>query len=93
MASGRDRELFHGRFSGVRAGTAWHGILSAMAMIVVSSSSSLAVGGIGQAFSAGGEPTGDGGAALARAVPRFADDLAKWTEAARAQRARAKPSY
>src|SRR6202521_1037934 len=76
-----------GRFSGVRAATAWHGILSEMGMIVVSST--LAVGGIGQAFGAGGEPTGDGGAALVRAFPRFADDLAWWTEAARAQHARA----
>jgi NAD(P)H-dependent FMN reductase len=80
-----------GRFSGVRAGTAWHGILSEMGMIVVSST--LAVGGIGQAFGPGGEPTGDGGAALVRAFPRFADDLAWWTEAARAQHARAKPPY
>lgn len=80
-----------GRFSGVRAGTAWHGILSEMGMIVVSST--LAVGGIGQAFSAAGEPAGDGGAALVRAFPRFADDLAWWTEAARAQYARAKPPY
>jgi hypothetical protein len=29
------------------------------------------------------EPIGDGNAALARAFPRFADDLAWWTEAAR----------
>ena len=80
-----------GRFSGVRAGGAWHGILSEMGMIVVSST--LAVGGIGQAFSAGGEPMGDGGAAAVRAFPRFADDLAWWTEAARSQHARAKPPY
>jgi NAD(P)H-dependent FMN reductase len=80
-----------GRFSGVRSASAWHGILSEMGMIVVSSA--LAVGGIGQALSASGEPTGDGGAALARAFPRFADDLAWWTEAARAQHARVKPPY
>jgi hypothetical protein len=60
-------------------------------MIVVSST--LAVGGIGQAFGTGGEPTGDEGAVLARSFPRFADDLAWWTEAARAQHARAKPPY
>lgn len=80
-----------GRFSGVRSATAWHGILSEMGMIVISSS--LAVGGIGQALGTDGEPTGDGGAALVRAYPRFADDLAWWTEAARAQHARAKPPY
>ncbi|HBK08025.1 MAG TPA: NADPH-dependent FMN reductase [Acetobacteraceae bacterium] len=80
-----------GRFSGVRSGTAWHGTLSEMGMIVVSST--IAVGGISQALSADAEPTGDGGAALARAFPRFAEDLAWWTEAARAQHARTKPPY
>ncbi|CAN5383178.1 NAD(P)H-dependent oxidoreductase [soil metagenome] len=80
-----------GRFSGVRAGTAWHGTLSEMGMVVVSST--LAVGGIGGAFDAEGAPTGEGGAAAARAFPRFADDLAWWTEAAKAQRARRDPPY
>ncbi len=80
-----------GRFSGVRAGMAWHGTLSEMGMIVVSSM--IAVGAIGQALSAEAVPTGDGGAALVRAFPRFADDLAWWTEAARAQKARVEPPY
>lgn len=74
-----------GRLAGVRAGLAWHGTLSEMGMVVVSSA--LAVGGIGQALDADAHPTGDGGAALDRAFPRFADDLSWWTEAARAQRA------
>jgi len=80
-----------GRFAGARAGLAWHGILSEMGMVVVSSS--LAVGGIGHALSADAEPAGEGGAALAKAFPRFADDLAWWTEAARTQRARRAPPY
>ncbi len=80
-----------GRFAGVRAGLAWHGILSEMGMVVVSST--LAVGGIGQAFDAAGEPASDSGSALVRAFPRFADDLAWWTEAARTQRGRAAPPY
>jgi len=80
-----------GRFAGVRAGTAWHGILSEMGMVVVSST--LAVDGIGAAFDAEGAPAGDGGVAAARAFPRFADDLAWWTEAARAQRTRRAPPY
>ncbi len=80
-----------GRFAGARAGLAWHGILSEMGMVVVSSS--LAVGGIGKALSAEAEPIGDGGASLAKAFPRFADDLAWWTDAARAQRARKAPPY
>ncbi len=80
-----------GRSAGVRAGLSWHGILSEMGMVVISST--LAVGQIGQALDAAGQPAGEGGAALARAFPRFADDLAWWTEAARAQRARSKPPY
>ena len=80
-----------GRVAGVRAGLAWHGILSEMGMVVVSST--LAVGSIGQAFDASGAPAGEGGAALSRAFPRFADDLAWWTQAARAQRAHATPPY
>jgi len=80
-----------GRFAGARAGLVWHGTLSEMGMVVVPGT--LAVGGIGHAFDAGGETAGDGGAALARAFPRFADDLAWWTEAARNQRERAAPLY
>jgi NAD(P)H-dependent FMN reductase len=80
-----------GRFAGARAGLAWHGILSEMGMVVVSST--IAVGGIGHAFDATGEPAGDGGAALTRAFPRFADDLGWWTQAARAQRGRLDPPY
>lgn len=80
-----------GRFSGARAATAWHGTLSEMGMVVVSST--IGVGPIGQSLSEAGEPTGEGGAALERAFPRFADDLLWWIEAAKAQRARKKPPY
>lgn len=80
-----------GRLAGVRGGLAWRGILSEMGMVVISSG--VAVGSVGDAFGVGGEPAGDGGAALTRAFPHFADDLAWWTEAARAQRARAAPPY
>ena len=80
-----------GRTGGVRAGLAWHGILSEMGMVVISSA--LALGPIGQALGPDGEPTGEAGAALQHAFPRFADDLAWWTEAARAQRARKAPPY
>ncbi|NUZ04629.1 NADPH-dependent FMN reductase [Piscinibacter koreensis] len=80
-----------GRFSGVRSGTAWHSILSEMGMVVVSST--LAVGTISQSLDADARPIGAGGAALDRAFPRFADDLAWWTEAAREQKARKAPPY
>ena len=80
-----------GRFAGARAATAWHGTLSEMGMVVVSST--IAVGPIAQALSAEGEPVGDGGKALEHQFPRFADDLAWWVEAAKAQRARKPPPY
>jgi NAD(P)H-dependent FMN reductase len=80
-----------GRFSGARAATAWHGTLSEMGMVVVSST--IAAGPIGQTLSADGKPTGEGGKALEHAFPRFADDLLWWVEAAKAQRARRKPPY
>ena len=80
-----------GRLSGARAATAWHGTLSEMGMVVVSST--LSVGPIAQALSAEGKPTGEAGQSLARAFPRFADDLLWWVEAGREQRARKAPPY
>jgi NAD(P)H-dependent FMN reductase len=80
-----------GRIAGARAATAWHGTLSEMGMVVVSST--IAVGPIAQALSADGQPIGEAGQALARAFPRFADDLVWWVEAAKAQRERKRPPY
>jgi len=80
-----------GRLSGARASSAWHGTLSEMGMIVISST--IAVGPIGQSLSAEGEPVGDAGGALERAFPRFADDLTWWMEAAKAQRQRRAPPF
>ena len=40
-----------------------------------------------------GKPLGEAGQFLDRSFPRFADDLAWWTEAAKAQRLRKKPPY
>src|ERR1700712_2434278 len=80
-----------GRFSGARAALAWHGTLSEMGMVVISSQ--VSVGPIAQTLDADGKPTGDGGKALAHAFPRLADDLTWWIEAAKAQRERKKPPY
>src|SRR4051812_34839377 len=80
-----------GRFAGARAAIAWHGTLSEMGMVVISST--IAVGSIGQTLSAEGEPIGAGGQAVEQAFPRFADDLAWWVEAAKAQRQRRPPPY
>src|SRR5687767_5920782 len=80
-----------GRLAGARSNTAWHGTLSEMGMVVVSST--LAVGQIADAFDADCQPIGALGKALQQAFPRFADDLAWWTEAAKSQRARKRPPY
>jgi NAD(P)H-dependent FMN reductase len=80
-----------GRLSGVRSGLQWHGTLSEMGMVVISST--LAVGPIAHTLGPGAEPSGEAGLALEKAFPRFADDLAWWTEAAKAQRARKAPPY
>jgi NAD(P)H-dependent FMN reductase len=80
-----------GRFAGARAATAWHGTLSEMGMVVISTT--IAVGPIAQALSSDSKAIGEGGKALERAFPRFADDLAWWMEATKAQRERRKPPY
>jgi len=48
---------------------------------------------IGQTLSAEAEPVGEGGQTLERAFPRFADDLAWWVDAAKAQRQSKPPPY
>src|SRR5579862_2917328 len=78
-----------GRFSGARASMAWHGTLSEMGMVVISST--LAVGPIAETLNADGTPRGDAGQALVRTFPRFADDLTWWADASKAQRARRSP--
>ena len=80
-----------GRVSGARSGLVWHGSLSEMGMVVISST--LSVGPIAHTLNAQGEPIEDAGGSLARSFPRFADDLAWWTEASRLQRARRAPPY
>jgi NAD(P)H-dependent FMN reductase len=80
-----------GRFSGVRSATAWHGTLSEMGMVVISST--IAVGSIDKTLSTGGEPTGANGEALLQTFPRFADDLMWWVEAAKTQRQRKSPPF
>jgi NAD(P)H-dependent FMN reductase len=80
-----------GRLSGARSGVLWHGTLSEMGMVVISST--LNVGPISRVLSVSGEPLGEAGQGLQKAFSRFADDLAWWTEAAKGQRARKAPPY
>jgi hypothetical protein len=60
-----------------------------MGMVVVSRAIAL----VPLDLAADGAPTGEGGEALERAFPRFADDLMWWVEAARMQRERKPPPY
>jgi NAD(P)H-dependent FMN reductase len=80
-----------GRLSGVRAATGWHGTLSEMGMVVISSS--MSVGSITAALDERGQPLDGGGKALASSFSTFAEDLAWWAEAAKAQRSRRPPPY
>jgi NAD(P)H-dependent FMN reductase len=79
------------RLSGARANSAWHGTLCEMGMAVISST--LTVGPIAEVLDANGKPIGPAGAKLEEIFPRFADDLAWWTEAAKTQHARTPPPY
>ena len=80
-----------GRIGGARSGLVWHGTLSEMGMVVISST--ITVGGVGGTLDAGGVPTGEGGKALVSGFPRFAADLEWWAEAAKRQRAERQPPY
>jgi NAD(P)H-dependent FMN reductase len=79
------------RIAGARSNFIWHGTLSEMGMVVISST--IAVGQIAQALDDAGRPTGEGGEALARSFPRFAADLEWWAAAAKRQREAQSPPY
>lgn len=80
-----------GRIAGARSNFIWHGTLSEMGMVVISST--LTVGPIAQALTAEGKPLGEAGQFLDRSFGRFADDLDWWTEAVKTQHAKRKPPY
>jgi hypothetical protein len=90
LAACRDCQLFGRPILRRARSLAWHGTLSEMGMVVISSS--IAVGRSPDATE-DGKPTGEGGKALSHAFPRFADDLVWWMEAAKAQREKRKPPY
>jgi NAD(P)H-dependent FMN reductase len=80
-----------GRIGGARSNLLWHGTLSEMGMVVISST--VTVGPITQTLDRAGEPVGDAGMFLEQSFSRFADDLAWWMEAAKTQRQRKAPPY
>lgn len=73
-----------GRLGGARSNSMWHATLTEMGMAVVPAT--ITVAQIGQALDEADQPQGEGGAALVRGFPRFADELLWWIEAAKAQR-------
>jgi len=81
----------NGRIAGARSNFVWHGTLSEMGMVVVSST--INVGPIADTLDEEGQPIGPAGAALARSFPRFAADLEWWAHAAKRQREAEPPPY
>lgn len=73
-----------GRMAGARSSSAWHPTLTGLGMAIVPNT--IAVGGITSSLDETGAPIGEGGAALDRAFPAFADELEWWTAAVQAQR-------
>ncbi len=87
----RSSAIRQGGWGGARSTRIWHGTLSEMGMVVISST--VTVGGITSSLDEEANPVGDGGEALDRSFPRFAADLEWWAEATKAQRARKAPPY
>ncbi len=79
------------RAGGARSNFAWHGTLSEMGMVVISST--ITIGPLAEALDEEGRPIGASGAFLEQRFPRFAADLEWWAEAARRQRAAQAPPY
>ncbi len=75
-----------GRLAGARSNSAWHATLTEMGMVVVPST--ITVGGITQSLDEAAQPIGDGGVALARGFPGFAQTLEWWAQAAQMRRER-----
>ncbi|MBO9574174.1 MAG: NAD(P)H-dependent oxidoreductase [Sphingobium sp.] len=73
-----------GRMAGARSNSAWHPTLTGLGMVIVPRT--VTVGQIDTALDEDAQPTGEGGAALDRAFPAFADELEWWCEAAKLRR-------
>ncbi len=79
------------RTGAARSNLAWHGTLSEMGMVVISSTFN--IGPLTEALDEDGRPIGGSGAYLAKRFPAFAADLEWWANAAKAQRAAQAPPY
>src|SRR5260221_6164130 len=72
-----------GRLAGARSNALWHGTLSEMGMVVISST--ITVGSIAHTLNPAVEPQGEAGQAPGKGFSRFADDLAWGAKAANKQ--------
>jgi NAD(P)H-dependent FMN reductase len=74
-----------GRLAGARSNSAWHATLTELGMAVIPNT--ITVGTISTALDENAQPIGEGGAALDRSFPGFAEELVWWAEAVKAKRA------
>ena len=76
-----------GRLAGARSNSMWHPTLTELGMAVIPST--ITVGTISTALDEDAQPIGEGGAALDRSFPAFAEELEWWAAAVRAARGKA----
>ncbi|HEY1125176.1 MAG TPA: NAD(P)H-dependent oxidoreductase [Sphingobium sp.] len=74
-----------GRLAGARSNSAWHATLTELGMVVIPNT--ITVGNISSTLDEDAQPIGEGGAALDRSCPGFAEELVWWAEAVKAKRA------
>jgi len=74
-----------GRLAGARSNSAWHATLTELGMAVIPNT--ITVGNISSALDESAQPIGEGGAALDRGFPGFAEELVWWADAVKAKRA------
>jgi NAD(P)H-dependent FMN reductase len=75
-----------GRLAGARSNSMWHPTLTELGMAVIPSTITVAT--ISTVLDEDWQPIGEGGAALDRAFPAFAEELEWWAQAVKTQRAR-----
>lgn len=73
-----------GRLAGARSNSMWHPTLTELGMVVIPNTITVAT--IGTALDADNQPIGEGGAALDRSFPLFAEELEWWAGAVKAAR-------
>jgi NAD(P)H-dependent FMN reductase len=73
-----------GRLAGARSNSMWHPTLTELGMAVIPSTITVAT--ISTVLDEDWQPIGEGGAALDRSFPAFAEELEWWTQAVKTQR-------